>query len=91
MKTDLRSVIIKVASFLDKSLTDQQIDDLLQHLDFDCMKNNVAVNYEPFFQDSNFKQMRKGIVGDYVNVMSDEIIRKFNEWITKNDPGIFNN
>lgn len=58
-------------------LIDQQIDELLLSLGFDSMKNNVAVNYEPFFEDNHFKNKFKVIFfGDYVNIMSDKIIKK---------------
>lgn len=93
MKSDLRSVILKVAAFLNKTLTNDQIEKLLQHLDFDSMKDNVAVNYENFdiSTASSIKHMRKGIVGDYKNLMSFEIIEEFDEWIANNDRGIFDN
>lgn len=88
MKADLRSVILKVAAFLDKTLTEDQIEKLLVHLDFDSMKDNMAVNYE-LIKSSSIKHMRKGIVGDYKNVMSNETIKEFDEWISKNDPGLY--
>lgn len=91
MKSDLRSVIINVARFLDKALTEEQIEKLLVHLDFDSMKDNSAVNYEAIYRGTSFKQMRKGIVGDHKNMMSEDIIKEFDEWIAKNDPGIFTN
>lgn len=40
MKKDLRSVVLKVAKFLDKTLSDDEIEKLLDHLNFNSMKNN---------------------------------------------------
>lgn len=92
MKKDLRSVINKVANFLEKSLTDEQLDKMLKHLTFESMRENSSCNYEfglgTFFHSGKF--MRKGIVGDYKNLMSDELVQQFEEWISKNDKGLFN-
>ena len=48
MKKDLPGVIRKTASFLDKNLTDTDVQRLAEHLDFNKMKNNKAVNKEEF-------------------------------------------
>jgi hypothetical protein len=36
----------RVAKFLGKELSDEQVTGLAAHLDFDAMKNNAAVNKE---------------------------------------------
>jgi phenylalanyl-tRNA synthetase beta subunit len=36
----------RVAKFLGKELSDEQVTGLATHLDFDTMKNNAAVNKE---------------------------------------------
>lgn len=43
MKADLKGVVMKTAKFLGKTLTDEQISALLEHLDFKSMKNNPMV------------------------------------------------
>ena len=48
MKRDLPAVIRKVASFLDKKLSDTQVLQLADHLSFKKMKENKAVNKEDF-------------------------------------------
>ena len=48
MKKDLPAVIRRTASFLDKKITDTDVQRLANHLDFDSMKNNKAVNKEEF-------------------------------------------
>ncbi|KAJ3621882.1 hypothetical protein MTP99_002433 [Tenebrio molitor] len=47
MKSDLGGVIRRVSQFLQKTLTDEQIEVLVHHLDFESLKNNPAVNYTP--------------------------------------------
>lgn len=92
MIQDLPSVIKEVADFLEKSLTVEQIKILTNHLSFDNMKNNPAVNYEMVVDlNKKFKLietegsfMRSGKVGDYKAKMSPEIVRRFDEWIEKN-------
>ena len=48
MKTDLPEVIRRTATFLDKTITDTDVQRLADHLDFNKMKNNKAVNKEEF-------------------------------------------
>jgi hypothetical protein len=93
MKHDLRKVIRQVSLFLERPLTDEQVEILNQHLTFDKMKQNPAVNYEELFApfkknrkigEEEEKFMRKGIVGDYKNAMSADMIRTFDEWIERN-------
>ncbi|KAH0818508.1 hypothetical protein GEV33_004283 [Tenebrio molitor] len=47
MKSDLGGVTRRVSQFLQKTLTDEQIEVLVHHLDFESLKNNPAVNYTP--------------------------------------------
>jgi hypothetical protein len=51
MKADLSSVVDKVANFLGKSISLVDKPKLLEHLSFDSMKSNKAVNKEDFVQD----------------------------------------
>ena len=53
MKKDLRSVILKVSSFLGKEQLvkdEAKMDALVTHLSFDKMKDNKAVNKAEFVQ-----------------------------------------
>ena len=52
MKSDLPSVIRRTAEFLSKSLTEEQVERLADHLSFKNMKSNKAVNKEEFLQSS---------------------------------------
>ncbi|KAI5694330.1 hypothetical protein M8J75_015161 [Diaphorina citri] len=91
MKKDLGSVITQVATHLDKSLTDDQVDILKQHLSFESMKSNPATNYEFAIDfnkenkliDDKFcagKFMRSGQVGGWKAVMTPEIAEQFDAW-----------
>ena len=69
MKKDLRGEIVKMAKFLEKDLTEEQIDTITHHCTFDSMSRNRSTNYESSSRmDSKVsKFMRKGEVGDWKN------------------------
>ena len=87
MKRDLRKVIERVAKFLDKELSENDIQMLLNHLDFNNFKNNPAVNNEVWksfglaTQEGSF--IRKGEVGGWKKEMEDhpEIVEKLSNWV----------
>ena len=81
MKRDLAGSIRKVADFFNKKLTDSQISNLSQVLTMDGMKKNVETKI--------MKEviMRKGIVGDWRNHFTDEMIDKMIEWNKKGREG----
>merc|ERR1712071_348807 len=91
LKTDLRGEIVKIATFLGKSLTDEQLTKLTEHLGFNKMKNNAAVNNEIGKEFGILKQkgyfIRKGITGDWKNHFSPEMNSRLDAWITKNTAG----
>ncbi|XP_014225888.1 estrogen sulfotransferase, testis isoform-like [Trichogramma pretiosum] len=90
MKKDITSVIKKTAKFLNKDLNDEEIQRLAQHLSFESMKKNPAVNREVNIKwmksqskvDGEF--MRSGTVGQWKETMSEEMIEKFDAWIIEN-------
>lgn len=88
MKADLRSEIIKVAKFLNiNTLDDKKIENLVNHLSFESMKNNISVNYEATDEFKGGKFMRSGTVGSYKAIMTPEIIAAFDKWIGENFNG----
>lgn len=97
MKRDLLPVIRRVAKFLGKTLTDDQIEKLKNHLSFESMKKNPAVNYEPLVEfvkkcigekyasDGIF--MRTGTVGNHKSLMSKEQIDQIDKWTEEHITG----
>ena len=79
LKKNFRGEIIKIAKFLEKDLTDEQIDVITDHCSFDSMSTNQSTNYSDLsnvtdasdtskvFQFNISKFMRKGEVGDWKN------------------------
>lgn len=92
MTKDLPKIIRQVADFLEKPLTDDQVELLTNHLSFANMKNNPAVNFELIVSlnrkynliDCEGEFMRSGKVGDYKAKMTPEMIKKFDEWEEEN-------
>lgn len=84
-------MIRQTVEFLDKELLDDQVLVLEDHLSFESMKNNRAVNYEPVIEinkthnliDADGTFMRSGIVGGGKQKMSPEYVKIFNEWEEK--------
>lgn len=89
MKSNLPEVIRKVAKFLNKTLNEEQTKFLTEHLSFESMKKNDAVNHlevqrEDYAKDPSKRFLRAGVVGQYKEELSQEMIAKFDEWIKKN-------
>ncbi|XP_055593597.1 luciferin sulfotransferase-like isoform X2 [Uranotaenia lowii] len=62
MKRDLGQVIVTVSSFLGKSFTDTQIDQLTQHLSIDSMRANKACNMDllvEWARQTNYSKKRQ--------------------------------
>lgn len=73
-------------------MNEQQVEKLLDHLSFQSMKENRAVNYEPVIEvnkkynlieeDGTF--MRCGKVGEWKEFMNQELINRFEKWENEN-------
>ncbi|KAG5667156.1 hypothetical protein PVAND_015153 [Polypedilum vanderplanki] len=86
---DKAGVIKQTAKFLNTPITEEQVQKLIDHSKFEKMQKNKMTNmqhyHELFNQLSNDnkptdKFIRKGIVGDHKNAMSEETIKRFDEW-----------
>ncbi|XP_066581898.1 luciferin sulfotransferase [Prorops nasuta] len=91
MKKNQSEAIRKTAKFLNKSVSEEQISELCEHLKFSKMAANPAVNMEHVLadmrvqvDDPDVKFIRKGKVGDWRNYMSEELAQRFDEWTEKN-------
>ena len=75
-------MIKKSAAFLDKTLSEDQVKILAEHLNFANMKKNPAVNYEQAFLRKSFNTegsfIRSGQIGQWKEIMSDSVIQQFN-------------
>ena len=87
---DLAGSILKIAKFLEKTLTEEQIRDLTEHLSFANMKRNPAVNgeaesgfwtaYAQRKQEPEIPFMRRGQTGQWNDIMSEAMVQRFQKW-----------
>jgi len=91
LKRDLKGQTARIASFLGKSMSEEELERLREHLRFDNFAKNDAVNNE-FAKElgvirSQGHFIRKGKTGDWKNHFSPELSRRIDEWIEKNLAG----
>ena len=74
MKKKPLETVSEIAHFLQVSVSQVQLEQLVLHTQFDKMRNNKMVNQEGWviFDESISKFMRKGEVGDWKNYFSQE-------------------
>lgn len=91
MKKNQLGVIKRMAKFLNKNVTDEQMQVLAKHLEFSKMAANPAINLEGILNSGNDnpdeKFIRKGKVGDWKNYMNAELASRFDDWTAKNLKG----
>lgn len=88
---DLPSIIKKTATFLNKRITDDEVQTLATHLSFANMKENPSVNYKETIE--NYKKIkliitdgtfiRSGEVNQWKGKLSPDMIEKFDELTKK--------
>ncbi|XP_017122493.1 luciferin sulfotransferase [Drosophila elegans] len=90
MIKDLPSVVRRCAQFLGvQSLVAPMasLQNLCEHLTFDNMRKNKAVNLEKVLPESSSKFIRNGKIGDWRNHMGNEMSERFDEWSEQNIRG----
>ncbi|XP_063299565.1 amine sulfotransferase-like [Pelobates fuscus] len=74
MKKDLRSAIMKICSFVNKKLDDEALATIVEKSTFRNMRHDPLANYtfiaEDLLDQSKGHFLRKGVVGDWKNVMT---------------------
>uniref|UniRef100_A0A1A9WEK7 Sulfotransferase domain-containing protein n=1 Tax=Glossina brevipalpis TaxID=37001 RepID=A0A1A9WEK7_9MUSC len=100
MQRNLSQVLVKLNDFLGKPpLTETDLSNLLNHLNFQNMRSNQTVNLSKalahstkplrFNVQSEFRFIRRGIVGSYKDELSIESQNKLDKW-TEEYLGRFN-
>ena len=74
MKENLEASVRNLATFLEKALTDETINDVVKYCGFDSMQKDIAGNYSDikFINAEISPFIRKGSVGDWKNYFSQE-------------------
>lgn len=82
--------ILKIARFLDKSLTDEDVDKLIQHLDIEKFRKNKSVNNDHFTdlgiasKNKEHQFIRKGKVGGWKEYFTPALNADADKWIKDN-------
>ncbi|KAI5646492.1 sulfotransferase domain-containing protein [Phthorimaea operculella] len=90
MTKDLPAAIRKVANFLNKQFTDEQISKLCEHLGFENFKKNKSVNWEQLKDlpgaivtgEQSF--IRKGKTGGWRDYFDQEMMQQADTWMHQN-------
>ncbi|XP_076592839.1 sulfotransferase family 5A, member 1 [Chaetodon auriga] len=76
MSLDLQGTIKRVSSFLQCPLAEDELNNCVKHCSFSSMKDNKMVNYtliaEEIMDHSKGAFMRRGKIGDWKNMFTDE-------------------
>ena len=82
MKSDLDDVLRRLCSFLEVSITDEEMKRLKEAVDIESFRKNPAVNKEQEVPAQGGKTfIRKGIVGDWQDHFDEETNEEWDEWI----------
>lgn len=87
MQKDVHSVIKKIADFLGKSLSENDVCKIAEHCQFNKMKNNEMVNFSWWKElglidaksDSEF--IRKGVTGDWKGQLTEEMNKRIDRMV----------
>lgn len=92
VKMDARGTMRKIAKFMNKSLAERDYDALCDYLSLEKLRENKGFNFELIVERKKYDQngtrfVRKGIVGDWKNHMSEELSAKFDKWFEESTRG----
>ncbi|KAL3272502.1 hypothetical protein HHI36_013978 [Cryptolaemus montrouzieri] len=87
---DKKAAVLKIADFLGKKLTDDQLQTLLKHIDIDNFKKNKSLNNDHlvesgfFGKDDKSSFIRQGKDGGWRNDIPEELVAEIDHWIKNN-------
>ncbi|KAF6199914.1 hypothetical protein GE061_006212 [Apolygus lucorum] len=98
MKSNLFGIIQKTADFLGKHYNEDEFSKLAEHLSFNKMKENSAINGEEVVEEVRQRHkmdssdpglcfLRKGQVDSWKDEMTPDIAKQFDAWTTKKTKG----
>lgn len=91
MNRDLPSTIRKVATFLNKTMTNDEVEKLSHYLSIEQFRNNPAVNQHElkdvkicYSKEEAFVRNGKSVINGWQKEYTPEIVAKAEKWIAHN-------
>eukprot|EP01095_Lingulamoeba_sp_RSL-Kostka_P002133 TRINITY_DN13027_c0_g1_i1.p2 TRINITY_DN13027_c0_g1~~TRINITY_DN13027_c0_g1_i1.p2 ORF type:complete len:307 (-),score=100.03 TRINITY_DN13027_c0_g1_i1:61-981(-) len=92
ISSDKIKAINDIANFLSTEITEERINEIIEKTSFNDMKTNPATNRSTTpFKPNSTKFFRKGIVGDYINHLSEEQIQLLDQQFDETLGDLFEN
>lgn len=96
LKHNLRETLLDLCNFFDKQLSEEKLEHLMNHLQFENMKGNPAVNYQSGqkaiqaerSQKTGYTFIRRGDTDSYKTEMPNEYIQRFEQYTKLRFDGI---
>ena len=86
LKKDIRSAVVRIASFIGKDLTEEEVDTVIKKSTFSSMKDNPTTNYEWIPKEWKHPEatpfIRKGVVGGWKDTFTPELSGQFDAFFT---------
>ncbi|XP_071050556.1 luciferin sulfotransferase-like [Onthophagus taurus] len=89
IKADTKTTIKKIANFLEKPITEENLERLHDYVSLEKMKSNPGVNLEKLIEQcygddvSDRFFIGKGQIGSWKTKMSEKMSEEFDDWIEK--------
>nr|XP_048281053.1 amine sulfotransferase-like [Myodes glareolus] len=90
MKKDLRGSVLKICSFLEKELSEEDIDAVVRQATFQNMKSDLRANYEDIIREEIGTRndegtfLRKGTIGDWKHHLTVDQNERFDRIFERN-------
>nr|XP_048281282.1 amine sulfotransferase-like [Myodes glareolus] len=90
MKKDLRGSVLKICSFLEKELSDKDVDSVVRQATFQNMKSDLRANYEDIIREEIGTRndegtfLRKGTIGDWKHHLTVDQDERFDRIFYRN-------
>ncbi|XP_051020177.1 amine sulfotransferase-like [Acomys russatus] len=90
MKKDLRASVLKICSFLEKELSEEDVDAVVKQATFQRMKSDKRANYEQIMKyeigtrNDEGKFLRKGTIGDWKTHLTVDQNERFDKIFHRN-------
>ncbi|KAL3272503.1 hypothetical protein HHI36_013979 [Cryptolaemus montrouzieri] len=89
VNADKKEAVLKIADFIGKKLTEQELEKLLNHIDIENFRHNKSVNNDHFVDVGKYAKtekysfIRQGKNGSWKDLFPENLVPEIDEWIKK--------